>query len=352
ENDENVNISNYKTGFTLVELLVVIAIIGVLIALLLPAVQAAREAARRIQCSSNQRQWLIALHNYHDVNQSLPPHGIRDVTSGGDGGPGALPRVLPFIEQVALSQSFDYSVGVFGGGSGVSSYYQSLANIKLKILTCPSDNRFGGERNLHNTMVVGGSYCVCRGSGVGTAGRMDTATTIYSDGIFRWGHQLALEHIADGTSNTLALSEGLYALGTTGLSSATGSARYPIYQRTFISGTAADLTDDMDVPAFCAANNSGRGEHCTFWLPSRQTYMTFNTYLAPNQQNASDIWNQSESGTNGHTHLFIAARSGHPSGVVTCNADASVQFINNNVNRRVWANLGTTDIEITTAPGP
>jgi hypothetical protein len=265
--------------------------------------------------------------------------------------------VLPFIEQAALAQSFDFSQAVFPSGSGVNSHYAAVANIKLKILICPSDSRFGGEKDLHGTMIVGGSYCVCRGSGVGTAGRMDCSdvpnkSAIYSDGIFRLGQQFSLENIGDGTSNTLALSEGLYALGSTGLSGATGSARYPIYQRTFISGTAADLVDNMDVPAFSAANDGGRGEHCTFWLPSRATYMTFNTYLAPNQQNAADVWNQAEAGTNGWTHLFIAARSGHPSGVVTGNADASVQLTNNNVDRRVWANMGTTDIEITTAPGP
>jgi hypothetical protein len=260
--------------------------------------------------------------------------------------------LLPFIEQAALSQSFDFSQAVFPSGSGVNPHYRPVANIKLKIMACPSDNQMGKEKDLHRTMIVGGNYCVCRGSGVGTASRMDTATTVYSDGLFRLGSQFDLASIMDGTSNTLAISEGLYALGSSGLATATGSARYPIYQRTFISGTVADIVDNMDVPAFSAANNGGRGEHCTFWMPSRATYMTFNTYLAPNQQNAADIWNQNEAGTNGWTHLYIAARSAHTGGVVTGNADASVTFKQNGIDRKVWANLGTTEIDIATAPGP
>jgi hypothetical protein len=321
-----------------------------LIALLLPAVQAAREAARRVNCASNQRQWLIALHNYHDAYLCLPPHGIKETvnTSGGlDGGPGTLPRVLPFIEAAALAQSFDFSEAVFGARSGTNAHYDHVANIGLKILNCPSDTRMTKGKELHGTLIAGGSYCVCRGSGVGTASRMDSLTAIYSDGLFRLGTQFELANIADGTSNTLALSEGLYALGASGLAGTTGSARYPIYQRTFISG--GTITDDMDVPAYSAANDGGRGEHCTFWLPARATYMTFNTYLAPNQQNAADVWDQMETAP---THLYVAARSAHPGSVVTGNADASVTTVQNGIDRKVWANLGTTDNQINTAPAP
>src|SRR5438067_5518108 len=82
-------------GFTLVELLVVIAIIGVLVALLLPAVQAAREAARRMKCTSSMRQLAIGLHNFHDVNSSFPKYTDTSV--------GWPPLILPFIEQQALA---------------------------------------------------------------------------------------------------------------------------------------------------------------------------------------------------------------------------------------------------------
>ncbi len=95
--------NSFRRGFTLVELLVVIAIIGVLVALLLPAVQAAREAARRMQCVNNLKQLGLATHNYHDTYQTFPSGYIR--TSNAQGwGWGAL--TLPFIEQVPLSQRY------------------------------------------------------------------------------------------------------------------------------------------------------------------------------------------------------------------------------------------------------
>ena len=99
------NARTRRRGFTLIELLVVIAIIAVLIALLLPAVQAAREAARRAQCLNNLKQIGIALHNFHDVNGCLPPHGnaivMNTVTSNGNDY-GMKVRILPFMEQSVL----------------------------------------------------------------------------------------------------------------------------------------------------------------------------------------------------------------------------------------------------------
>src|SRR5262245_13487842 len=93
-----------RRGFTLVELLVVIAIIGILVSLLLPAVQAAREAARRIKCANNLKQYGLAIHNYHDVYNSLPPGGLWNVSSldWGIPAPSWQVRVMPFMEQQPL----------------------------------------------------------------------------------------------------------------------------------------------------------------------------------------------------------------------------------------------------------
>jgi len=101
-----------RSAFTLVELLVVIAIIGILIALLLPAVQAAREAARRSQCSNNLKQIALALHNYHDSHKVFPPSCIKELPQDGSGSPQALlwsGSILPFVEQKAI---FDQIVGL------------------------------------------------------------------------------------------------------------------------------------------------------------------------------------------------------------------------------------------------
>jgi prepilin-type N-terminal cleavage/methylation domain-containing protein/prepilin-type processing-associated H-X9-DG protein len=348
--------STFSKAFTLVELLVVIAIIGVLIALLLPAVQAAREAARRMQCTNHLKQWTLALHNYHDTNQLFPPHGIKEVS---DGGPGVIPRVLPFIEQAQLTQGYDFSNEVFAGGrSGVNSHYAPIANIHLNILICPSDGELNGkrERNLNGTLVVGGNYVACTGSGTGETSMMDTAAgPNVNDGLFHLGSQSSMASITDGTSNTVIFSEGLYAVGSSGLSGTTGTARYPIYQRTFLTG-GGTIAPNMDISAYSAAATGGRGEHCTFWLPSRATYMTFNAYLTPNKQDAGDIWDQTESYTytapngttsTGRQHLFVTARSSHRGGVNASYGDGSVHFISDTINRLVWGNLATPDRELT-----
>jgi len=118
-----------RQGFTLVELLVVIAIIGVLVALLLPAVQAAREAARRMQCSNNLRQLGLALHNYHDVNQSFPMN-YRPVLGGTYSW---MQAILPLIEQQSL-----YSQITVGGTVALSNNTM-VANTVIKTFRCPSD---------------------------------------------------------------------------------------------------------------------------------------------------------------------------------------------------------------------
>jgi prepilin-type N-terminal cleavage/methylation domain-containing protein len=141
------------SAFTLIELLVVIAIIGVLIALLLPAVQAAREAARRAQCSNNMKQIGIALHNYHDAFGSFPASIWR--TQDSSAWPGARPTrpqlhswvamVLPQLEQSPIANAINYSLPINGDIPGVSSgNYGTKANhtalmTPLSVLTCPSD---------------------------------------------------------------------------------------------------------------------------------------------------------------------------------------------------------------------
>ena len=142
-----------RTGFTLIELLVVIAIIAVLVALLLPAVQQAREAARRSQCKNNLKQLGLAMHNYHEVNNCLPPNeGILGSAVWGDNGFGThLVKLLPFIDQSPMYNSINFSVL----GQPVSTVLPNGALLRsqsLAILTCPSDDRptLNGDRALTN----------------------------------------------------------------------------------------------------------------------------------------------------------------------------------------------------------
>ncbi|QDT36645.1 DUF1559 domain-containing protein [Stratiformator vulcanicus] len=117
-----------RHGFTLIELLVVIAIIAILIALLLPAVQQAREAARRSQCQNNLKQYALAVHNFHDVEGVLP-QGIY----ASEGGYSWQTRILPYIDQAALFEQFDLSSGI-GSGSNAA-----LTTNAFALLRCPSD---------------------------------------------------------------------------------------------------------------------------------------------------------------------------------------------------------------------
>ena len=148
---KSVSRSGRPTGFTLVELLVVIAIIGILVALLLPAVQAAREAARRTQCLSNIKNIGLALHNFHDTFGSFPPAmeyqdaSIRanGIEGNSEFGPNWMIRILPFMEESALFDTF-----VFEDGSGNPTYVSDPVNEiprgqVVQPYLCPSDPETG-----------------------------------------------------------------------------------------------------------------------------------------------------------------------------------------------------------------
>jgi len=197
-------------GFTLVELLVVIAIIGILIALLLPAVQSAREAARRMACSNNLKQWGIALQNYHEAHGRFP--------SGADWGPGAMQigwsfhtHLLPYLEQGAVLDQAnldDYATGFSNRKVG-----EKVAHVFL----CPSDgqnplDRIGLQDNLEwrNTNYVGSM-------GAGQNGKVsdpvnDTCGEYNLDGLFYPGSKTRIRDVTDGTSHTLAMGERIYGL--------------------------------------------------------------------------------------------------------------------------------------------
>jgi len=125
-------------GFTLVELLVVIAIIGILVALLLPAIQAAREAARRTECNNNLKQWGVALHNYHDVIKRFPPGAVF---YGGTNDRGSLHvRLLPYMEQMALYEQFDFSTSTDGQRTAALPDGNTLLrSVTVPSHLCPSD---------------------------------------------------------------------------------------------------------------------------------------------------------------------------------------------------------------------
>lgn len=186
-----------RAGFTLVELLVVIAIIGILVALLLPAVQAAREAARRTQCQNNLRQYGIAIHNYHDVQNWLPIGNTwaRMWTFQS--------RILPYMEQGNIYKLIDYKYPStcfdYGASQQAISRDRDPGYHMVTVDICPSDP-------------LGGRVCETNASTVGYHGTteylgvMGTSSTS-NDGTFYSDSRIGLESITDGTSNTIIMGE-------------------------------------------------------------------------------------------------------------------------------------------------
>ena len=227
-----------RSGFTLVELLVVIAIIGILIALLLPAVQAAREAARRSQCTNNLKQLGLALHNYHDTFNQFPPAGLDYGWASAAGtyeqpnktikNHSGLTLLLPYIEQQAVYDQFDFNQASCHyirpgtttkplAGDAVTSGNAALVGTRLNAFLCPSDSGDVLASTSTAYSPVGGS--TYRGMKTNYDFSVDNANRATFD---LWGHTgLSIRFmfgensncnfaaILDGTSNTVAMSETL-----------------------------------------------------------------------------------------------------------------------------------------------
>lgn len=195
------------SGFTLVELLVVIAIIGILIALLLPAIQAAREAARRSQCTNNLKQLGLALHNYHDTYILLPPafltKYVGTTATSSCWGWGAF--VLPFMEQQALSDVVQPGQGTLFDATN-DPIRRAAMQVGLAAYTCPSDIRKPNGTNpcrMINNYEIGASNYVANNSSDDYLAADDPDI----GGVFIPDHSIRLDDIFDGLSNTIALGE-------------------------------------------------------------------------------------------------------------------------------------------------
>jgi prepilin-type N-terminal cleavage/methylation domain-containing protein/prepilin-type processing-associated H-X9-DG protein len=198
-------------GFTLVELLVVIAIIGILISLLLPAVQSAREAARRMQCSNKLRQIGLALHNYHAALRAFPPGSI--VSDASCTAPTSTKRqapwtvqILPYLEQEALYKQFNMA-GRFAAlqGDGEPSDNDAAQNTPLTVFKCPSDPAPQEGDPSSN-------YLGVQGGGPESAAQCLTGPTVnrrvrFNNGVLFTNSSVRIDHVSDGTSNTFLVGE-------------------------------------------------------------------------------------------------------------------------------------------------
>ena len=217
--------SSLSKGFTLVELLVVIAIIGVLIALLLPAVQAAREAARRIKCSNNLKQYGLALHNYHDIHKAFPPGG----TNWGQGPRiGLQVRILPFAEQTVLYDQLNMALAdVRFQIINVGTVQQEARRTQVPYAQCPDDTSepfYWSWAQSSYTGSIGSQYATSANGSCntwltpnvnydadrGTANHGNTRDSARISGVFnRLGTtgKITFASIRDGTSNTIMMGE-------------------------------------------------------------------------------------------------------------------------------------------------
>ena len=215
-----------RTGFTLVELLVVIAIIGILVSLLLPAVQAAREAARRMQCSNNLKQIGLALHNYSDTYKNFP-YGVRPGGNNGGWGTSWYVRILPFVEQTALANNWPWmekgggqqSEGYPGGNALLRGTPVNLLGLRMPAFRCPSSPL--DEFNTGNNAVHMASYAGIAGAVEASPGYVPSrqrtccscCTNKLNTGFASGTGMLVANEVinfagcTDGTSNTMIVGE-------------------------------------------------------------------------------------------------------------------------------------------------
>lgn len=287
-------------GFTLIELLVVIAIIAVLIALLLPAVQQAREAARRTQCKNNMKQLGLAMHNYHD-RCNVFPYGEMNACCFHQRDTW-MQQILPTIDQANLYTAYQADTSAW-----VMDVTPTVRDRSVSAFQCPSDpsspakgasggNRSGGDG-------FQGNYVMCIGK----------TQTYQADngGLFYWQSKNGMNSVTDGTSNTIMGSEVM------------------------IRGASN--------------TNSGWGEGGGYWGGGEGGGFGFTTQYPPNStvtdqvyQCKSNNWPNAPCQNMGvYTTQRILARSYHVGGVHALMADGAVRFISNNIDTTVFQNLGT-----------
>ena len=284
-------------GFTLVELLVVITIIGILIALLLPAVQAAREAARRMQCCNNLKQWGLAMASY-ESQYAVYPYGIRLAFGTAETNNKLrhtfVPSLWPFMEQLSLYDRYSFSVGFYETAN------LQLEAVQVPTYFCPTDRQgtwagdIYGPRSRGN-YVVNWGYCdYFQASPVG-----------YKIGPFGPKRQRSVADVRDGLSNTMFMGEVIQS---------------PLDTDFDFRGDI--FNDDMGGAQFMAYYTPNSGVDTLEFCGTTAT-----DQVMPCSTTASTYYN--------------TARSKHSGGVNTAFGDGSVQFISNSISSTVWQALGS-----------
>ena len=318
-----------RCAFTLVELLVVITIIGILISLLLPAVQAAREAARRLQCSNNLKQIGLALHNYHSTCNQFPLGTLGSSAEGwSPEWPYLLYYILPYMEQSAMYDALAEVQRTTTDAANTARPWQSAApsawpasvrGVPVAAYLCPSDGMGGQVKGsigatitltpnavqLYTTNYLG-VFSGINDNDVWS----ESALASNRRAVFGINRGATISNIRDGTSNTLAVVE--YLTGTREDFRGFPYTHRAGCQFVYVAATPNTSVYDnlLDLPSFCGNNNGN--------LPE------LNLPCVPGAGNVNTA----------------AARSRHPGGVNAVLCDGSVQFYNDSVDAGLWQSLG------------
>ncbi|NNJ25136.1 DUF1559 domain-containing protein [Alienimonas chondri] len=333
-----------RTGFTLIELLVVIAVIAILVSLLLPAVQQAREAARTAQCKNNLKQIALALHNYESTHRSLPIgyNGHTEPTANKQYYWSAFAYTLPYLDQANVRNALNTDLTLYEpgfGGSPLRAEHFPTIGTMIPTFLCPSGEgrRVAGTDGDVTTAPT--NYAPCTGSGLNRPGQDDDgAHDERADGMFNSLVPRSLAHCRDGLTNTALLSER--TLGAGGVDETTGGETPPdpkLYMALVVpltevteSNCLAPATTPPTVPGGTNRFVAARGR---IWAGQGYENTQYNHALLPNDSRFDCFFWVNRG--------MSAARSYHAGGVNLALGDGSVRFVSETVNADTWRAAGS-----------
>jgi prepilin-type N-terminal cleavage/methylation domain-containing protein/prepilin-type processing-associated H-X9-DG protein len=317
-----------RRGFTVVELLVVIGIIGMLAALLLPAIQAARGSARRTQCLNNIKQLGIALHSFTSAQGRFPPGAVAKQYSPEPTHPhtfyrwSALAHLLPYLEEANAYRKLDLALPLYGPGLTVLPQNKEGVAQTIAEFLCPSDHGQPVAKGFAPT-----NYAACAGSGANGGSPFD------ADGLFFVNSITRFATIRDGASKTIAISESL-------LGNENGASNPADPQRTYKFTFTTPLVESSCNSSAIYNFTDARGFS---WANGEYRCALYNHRSTPNssQMDCMAAVNVGDVSVRYSAYAWRAARSQHPGGVNALYGDSSVRFVSDEVDSAVWLAAAT-----------